>query len=90
MLVYFAAAILLYMHESRTQEEEAAFQHLNLAWQHWCDGAHISYQVLETGQPIAPPLYAYDAEEINWCKTRLEFLDKQIKETELEKVLDFL
>jgi hypothetical protein len=75
---YFAAAILLYMREERTEEEEAAFQRLDSAWQHWYDGAKISYEVLAKGPPTAPPRNAYNAAEVNWCKTKMDYLDKQV------------
>ncbi len=79
---YFAAAIILYMRESSTLEEEAAFQRLDSALQNRYDGAHISYEVLASGPPTAPAHYAYTAAERNWCKTKLDYLDKQIKDTE--------
>ena len=40
---YFAAAILLYMRDPHTPEEEAAFQRLNSAWQGWCNGEYTTY-----------------------------------------------
>jgi len=77
---FFAAAILLYMRHPRTPEEEAAFQRLDSAWQEWYSGEHITYEVLFKGPPTAPKRIAYSPDEINWCKTKLSFLEGQIKD----------
>ena len=77
---FFAAAILLYMRHPRTPEEEAAFQRLDSAWQEWYTGEQITYEVLLKGPPTAPKRIAYSPDEINWCKTKLSFLEGQIKD----------
>ena len=79
---YYALAVLLYVREARTQEEENAFQRLNSAWLGWYDGKPISYEAFRNGPPTAPPRYAYSPEEINWCKTKLTFLDRAIKDVD--------
>ena len=63
---YFAVAILLYMRDPCTQEEEGAFERLNSSWQVWYDGDQISYEALLKGQPSAPPRYAYNDDEIKF------------------------
>ena len=52
---YYALAVLLYVREARTQEEENAFQRLNSAWLGWYDGKPISYEAFRNGPPTAPP-----------------------------------
>ena len=84
---YYALAVLLYVREARTQEEENAFQRLNSAWLGWYDGKPISYEVFRNGPPTAPPRYAYSPEEINWCKTKLTLLDRAIKDVDARERL---
>ena len=84
---YYALAMLLYMRELRTKEEESAFQRLDFAWQAWYEGKHISYETFRNGPPTAPPRYAYSPEEQNWCKTKLTYLDRAIKDIDARERL---
>ena len=71
----FPAAILLFFREARNDEEEAAYQSLSKAWDFWFDHS-LSYEVLKNDPPRRIGL---NAEEINWCKVRLDVLVQEIK-----------
>jgi hypothetical protein len=71
----FPAAILLFFRTERNGEEEAAYQSLSDEWDFWFDYP-LSYEFLKNDPPKRLGL---NAEEINWCKVRLEALVQDIK-----------
>ena len=71
----FPAAILLYVCADRTAEEEMAYRSLRDSWDHWFD-EELSYDYL-TKDP--PRRLGLNPEEVNWCKVKLAFLEKQIQ-----------
>ena len=71
----FPAAILLFFRAERNDAEEAAFQRLSKAWEFWFDNP-LSYDFLKIDPPKRMGL---NADEINWCKVRLDVLVDEIK-----------
>jgi hypothetical protein len=79
----FPAAILLFVREDRNDEEEAAFQSLSKAWEHWFDNP-LSYDLLKIDPPKRMGL---NADEINWCRVRLNVLVQEIKSQSVRDLL---
>ena len=71
----FPDAILLFVCIKRNDAEEACFQNLLREWGWWFDH-ELSFEILKKGPPLR---LQFSADEINWCKVRLDFLVQQIK-----------
>ena len=74
---YYAAALILYMRTSRTAMEDEVFQKIKQLWEEEWFSEALCYEVLAKGPPSKGAL-AYTDAEANWCKVRMQELDKAI------------
>ena len=77
---YYAIALLLLMRETRTKMEQKVFEELSQSWLNFWFLEQLTYADLSRRGPPRVGSVSYTDAEIEWCKVRLELLDKDIKD----------